>query len=219
MGQEQTPTAHLFLVLDTAGTQLPIDRLEVVLAERPVACLLLSAQAPPPTAGADLQALVTMAQGNGVAVLISNDEGLAKELSADGVHLCLDEEPLAERYARARAILGNDLIVGVDAGSSRHDAMALAEAGADYIAFGVSGSLPDQQRARERQHELVAWWAEIFEPPVVALDIADHERSREFASAGADFIARTFPVGLPAAELKQWLTAAHQALATAVHCN
>jgi thiamine-phosphate pyrophosphorylase len=219
MGQEQTPTAQLFLVLDTAGTKLPVDRLETVLAEKRIACLLLSTQAQQPASDGNLQAIVAMAQRNGVAVLISNDETLAKELSADGVHLSPDEEPPGDRYARARAVLGNDLIVGADAGGSRHDAMALAEAGADYIAFGVPGGLPDQETARERQRELVAWWAEIFEPPVVALDIVDHQQSQEFASTGADFIARTLPVGLAAAELKQWLTAAHQALATAVHSD
>ena len=219
MGQEQTDTAQLVIVLDPTETKLPIDRLEALLADTPVACLILSTPAPGAIQNTNVQALVSMAQHQGIAVLISNDENMAKELSADGVHLSPNEEPITERYARSREMLGTDLIVGVEVGTSRHDAMALAEAGADYVAFGVPSESLSQERARERQRELVAWWAEVFQPPCVALDIMDHEQAGEFAELGADFVARALPNGLADTELKQWLSDAQNALTPSVHCD
>ena len=41
------------------------------------------------------------------------------------------------RAGEVHALLGQNGIVGVDPGISRHDAMTLAEAGADYVAFGA----------------------------------------------------------------------------------
>ena len=38
---------------------------------------------------------------------------------------------------RRAAFSGDRGIIGVDAGISRHDAMTVAEAGADYVAFGA----------------------------------------------------------------------------------
>lgn len=219
MGQEQSRTAQLVIILDPIGTKLPVDRLDELLADIPVACLILATLAPGAIQGGNLPALVSMAQRQGIAVLISNDDDMAKELSADGVHLSPNEEPIAERYARIREVLGTDMIVGVEVGASRHDAMALAEAGADYVAFGIPSEAPSDERARERQRELVAWWAEVFEPPCVALDIMDHEQAREFANLGADFIARALPSGVAETELKQWLSNAQHALTTSVQCD
>ncbi len=53
--------------------------------------------------------------------------------------------------------------------------MEVAEAGADYVAFG-----PDL--------DVVAWWAEIMVVPVVVELGDDLGRARDFIAAGADFI-------------------------------
>ena len=87
----------------------------------------------------------------------------------------------AAAYEEARSILGRDGIVGVDPGISRHDAMTLAEAGAEYIAFGAPAHLKDRDRARERRDELIAWWAEIFQAPCVALDVETPEEAGALA--------------------------------------
>jgi len=219
MGQKLTRTAQLFLVFDLTRTKLPAERLEPLLAKTAVASLLLVTDASRPTPVEILQPLVTTGQQHGCAVLIANDASLAKKLSADGVHLSPGDQPLVDRYTEARETIGNNAIVGIDANGSRHDAMALAEAGADYIAFGLDSFEGDEQQARDRQHEQIAWWAEIFEPPVVALDVTDNEMSRDLAAVGTDFIARTLPAGLSTAELQEWLIATHEALSAATHCD
>ena len=40
-------------------------------------------------------------------------------------------------YAAARAIMGDDKIIGVTCHDSKHLAMEAGEAGADYVAFGA----------------------------------------------------------------------------------
>jgi thiamine-phosphate pyrophosphorylase len=127
---------------------------------------------------------VDLVQAAGAAALICDDPGLAKATRADGVHLSWGAD-LAERYAQARTMLGSGAIVGVDAGVSRHDAMTLGEAGADYIAFGSddSGASPAERNA------LLAWWAEIFEVPVMALNVSDAVEARELADGMIDFAA------------------------------
>src|SRR6478736_6234383 len=54
------------------------------------------------------------------------------------------EKNVADAYAEAKSILGRVGIVGVDPGISRHDAMTLAEDGADYLAFGAPPHLNDR---------------------------------------------------------------------------
>jgi thiamine-phosphate pyrophosphorylase len=103
-------------------------------------------------------------------------------------------------YGAAREVLGPRAIVGADAGRSRHDAMSLGEAGADYVGFGIPAHVGDRGTARERQLDLVEWWSELFEVPCVALD-ADRDDLAALAGAGADFVALSADLAQPEAEL------------------
>jgi thiamine-phosphate pyrophosphorylase len=110
------------------------------------------------------------------ALLFGGDARAAKILGLDGVQL----EAESSAYAAARALLGDDAIIGADCGASRHLAMTLGEAGASYIGFsGLSSDGSD---------ELIAWWSELFELPCVALDPAEESQARAFIAQGADFI-------------------------------
>lgn len=127
--------------------------------------------------------LVDLVQGRGLACLIENDAGLAERLGADGAHI--EADPAA--YTEARKRLGESASIGAGCGLRRHDAMQLAEMGADYVAFGPeAGSDID---AIDQCTELIAWWAGIFVVPCVAWDVDGAAEAARLAALGADFVA------------------------------
>ncbi|WBT39863.1 MULTISPECIES: thiamine phosphate synthase [Hyphomicrobium] len=146
------------------------------------------------------RALVEMAQKKKVAALVADDIGLAQNIGADGVHLSARPD-IEEAYDNARSKLGPDFIVGADAGASRHDAMTLGEAGADYVAFGTARGDADPE---ETQLDLVAWWADIFVVPVVAYGIETAGEIPDLVHARADFIAVSVPRDIAGEAGKAW---------------
>lgn len=153
-----------------------------------IASLVIEQSADAPLVAEQVLPLVEAAQARGVAALLMNDARLARTVKADGVHLAVSPTSLTD-YAAAREILGARGLIGVDAGRSRHDAMALGEAGADYVAFGIPDFVAERDIALRRQLDLVQWWAEIFEVPVVAFDVTTSEHAGALALAGADFVS------------------------------
>lgn len=187
---------QLYVVIE-AGQSAP-ERLQAALGAADIASVLIV-----PAAGRALDAasagpLVELAHGRHAAALIAGDARLARTLKADGVHLPATPD-LEQAYREARDVLGEARVIGIDPGISRHEAMTLAEAGTDYVAFGAPAHLKDRDKARTRRNELIAWWAEIFQVPCVAFDIETAEEARALAEAGADFVAVTLPAGQPAA--------------------
>ena len=100
---------------------------------------------------------------------------------ADGAHLTG-----IEAFAAALDTLKPARIAGCAGLASRHDAMTAAERGADYVMFGdaANGRRPSFDAIVER----VAWWAEVFEVPCVAM-AASFDEVGPLAAAGADFVA------------------------------
>jgi thiamine-phosphate pyrophosphorylase len=182
-------------------------RLAAVLAVAPIASIVLCPGPSRAISAADAAPLIASGQGAGVAMLIESDAELARALRADGVHIPVSDNPLAALEA-ARAWVGGRAIVGVDAGRSRHDAMSLGEAGADYVAFGIPAFVKEREDAADRRAELVAWWAEIFEVPVVAMDVVDRAEVRLLSAAGADFVCLRISTGMPVADAADFATAA-----------
>jgi thiamine-phosphate pyrophosphorylase len=200
---------RLYVVVDERIDPQAVARL---VAAIDVAALLV---APTAEAGLDARAarpLIDLARAKGIAALIAADAGLARTLRADGVHLPWSKD-VAARYGEAREILGGRFIVGADAGRSRHDAMILGEAGADYVGFGIPPHVGDRAAARERQLELIEWWGEIFEVPCVAFDVETAEEAAALSEAGADFVALRPPATSGPAEIKRWGEEVARALA------
>ena len=184
------PDCRIYLVVE--ATPAAVEHLTAATEVADIACCLIV-----PTVGGAIEAaaarpLVARAQQAGVAALLADASDLVRTLRADGVHLN-PARHLLEAYTAARQTLGPDAIVGADVAISRHDAMSLAEAGADYIAFGAPSHLKDRGRARERRDDLVSWWGEIFEVPCVALDVEEPTEAERLARAGANFVAVTAP--------------------------
>lgn len=153
---------------------------------------------------AALKLLVDLAQRRGAAALIDGEHELVRSVNADGAHVGWIKD-VVPAYRATRGLLGERYIVGADAGRSRHDAMEIGEAGGDYVAFGIPAHVGDRATAEARQIELVAWWSDIFEPPVVAYDVVDADHARALADAGADFVAVTLPADVDAKEVRDWI--------------
>jgi thiamine-phosphate pyrophosphorylase len=186
---------------NTAGCQLYVivspgvgarEALTAALKGAPVASVLVRPAEGQALGAGEVKPLVELAQKQNVAVVLQDDAQLARTVRADGVHLTSGKD-IAARYQAAREILGRGAIVGIDPGISRHDAMELAEAGADYVAFGAPAVLKDRARGLEKRDELIGWWAEIFQIPCVALDVETADDAAALALAGADFIGVTLP--------------------------
>ncbi len=197
--------SKLYLVVEAGPAAA--DRLAAALAATDIASVLIC----PPPAGqldaANARGLVETAQKAGAAALVADDAELARTLRADGVHLSPSADP-AGAYETARSILGGRFIVGADAGSSRDDAMTLAEIGADYIAFGSDGDEGPALR-----DDLAAWWAEIFQVPCVALDVASADEAASLQAARCDFIGLTLPSAAPPAASRDLVSAVRAGLA------
>jgi thiamine-phosphate pyrophosphorylase len=98
-----------------------------------------------------------------VAIVIEKHALLVEKHGLDGVHLTD-----GARSIRAfRKDLGPDAIIGAYCGTTRHDGLNAAEAGADYVSFGPVGAsaLGDGRQAGQ---DIFEWWSEIIEVPVVA---------------------------------------------------
>ncbi|WP_421782466.1 thiamine phosphate synthase [Kiloniella litopenaei] len=158
-----------------------------------ISCVLLSGTAnTPATLEKAIEILRPVTQERDIAFLIEDDFQNAKALGCDGVHL-----NNADRYKEAREFLGADYIVGVDCGISRHDAILVGEAGADYVAFNNRRPLPEIEDPDVREFEeggpkgleLLTWWQTMMTPPCVSMDDIPIEAIKSHAAAGADFIA------------------------------
>lgn len=185
---ETTARCRLYLVLP-ASPPAAIERsLAEALNATDVACVLLSAGAEAdPALDARLRELTA---ARDVAFLIENDAARAERIGADGVHIPAD----AALYGQAREHLGQRAIIGVGCNESRHDAMLLAELGADYVAFCSTPALSG--REREERAELVAWWSGIFVVPCVAWNVDTREEATELSGRGADFVALSADIWL-----------------------
>ncbi len=154
---------------------------ETVLAAGRVPCLLALGTGRQGSLGTLRQA----AHRQNAALVVENDVGLAKSMGADGVHLRVGGVSLAQ----AREMLGADVIIGADCPLSRHDAMSLAEAGADYVAFGadIGG---DDAEAVDDLMQMIDWWSGLIEIPCAAWlpAGAGPDMLGRLAGAGADFI-------------------------------
>lgn len=179
------------------------DRLASVLDAHEIACLrltLASRDEDEILRAAD--ACREIAHARDVAIVISDHVLMVERLGLDGIHLSD-----GTRHVRAlRKTLGADAIIGAFCGTTRHEGINAAEAGADYAAFGPVGE-SRLGKGEVAPFDLFEWWSEMIEVPCIAeggLDPALVERLApvtDFFGIGPEI----WPEEDPAAALKRLL--------------
>ena len=182
------PGCRLYLLTPDRITDVAAfaELLDQALAAGDVACLQLRLK------GADdgavrsaVKTLMPVCHRHDVAFILNDRPDLAAELECDGVHIGPDDMP----YDEARRIMGPDAIVGVTCKDSRHVAMELADAGADYVAFGAFFPTATKDDATPADIEVIEIWSETTNVPCVAIGGITVENCEPLIKAGADFLA------------------------------
>ena len=116
--------------------------------------------------------------------IINDDVVLAKEISADGVHLGRDDMDID----MARKILG-DKIIGFSCYNNLEDAITAEIMGADYIALGSFFNSPTKPEARKIAIDLLPIAKSKLNIPVVAIGGITPENGKQLVDNKVDFLA------------------------------
>lgn len=179
------PQPRLMLVtprLDGAADALAQSLAEAMQAADIAAVILPLADAAERDLINRVKTVAKPVQAGGAALLLVDQPALVAKAGADGAHLTH-----ADLSTEALGLLKPDRIAGAGGLSTRHDAMAVAEAGADYVMFGEPDA-DGHRPAREAMLERVGWWADVFEAPCVGY-AGSADEIAPLAAAGADFVA------------------------------
>ncbi len=134
--------------------------------------------------------LLPVCRNASVPFILNDNPALAAEIGADGVHLGQEDVAIAE----ARALMGEEAVIGMSCHASKHLAMDAGEQGADYVAFGAF--YPTASKSPEAlahwgtpEPEILAWWTTHVVLPCVAIGGITPANAAPLVEAGADFIA------------------------------
>jgi thiamine-phosphate pyrophosphorylase len=131
------------------------------------------------------RALVTVCHDHRVPLIINDDIALAVAVGADGVHLGRDDA----RLSAARRTLGPHAIIGVSCYNDLPRAIAAAEAGADYVAFGRFFPSRTKPHALQAEIETLLSAKQRLKVPLVAIGGITADNGAALISSGADLLA------------------------------
>lgn len=203
--QADAPCQLYLAVRPSADSSATVEKLSAILRQVSMPSLLIEPRCGETLSATSVLPLIEIAQQNGVAVMIADDAALARSARADGVHLTSSPDIL-DRLQKAREISGGTLMLGADAGASRHDAMLIGESGTDYVAFGIPPTTRDLTEAIASRFQMIEWWSKVFEVPCVAAGLDNDETAAAIAlaEAGADFACVRMPEGMATPDLIEW---------------
>ena len=131
------------------------------------------------------QALRKLTRDSNVIFIINDDPKLAAKVDADGVHLgAADGE-----VAAARALLGENKLIGVSCYNKLQLARNAVAAGADYVAFGAFFSSSVKPNAAVASLALLREARAALAVPIVAIGGINAANGSELVRAGADALA------------------------------
>jgi thiamine-phosphate pyrophosphorylase len=131
------------------------------------------------------RAILPLCRQYQVPFIINDSIKLCLTLGADGVHLGADDGNLAE----ARARLGAGKILGASCYNRLDLALAAAEAGADYAAFGACFASGTKPNAVAAPLDLFVQTRQLVDIPLVAIGGINLENATQAIQAGADAVA------------------------------
>jgi thiamine-phosphate pyrophosphorylase len=132
-----------------------------------------------------VETLMPLCWDRDIAFIINDRADLAKRFSADGVHLGRDDIS----YDAARKLLGPDKIIGMSCYDSKDDAFDLANAGADYVAFGSAYPTTTKQASTSAPLALFEDWCASTTTPCVAIGGITPFNCGPLVKADVDFLA------------------------------
>lgn len=129
--------------------------------------------------------LASLCRARKVPLIINDDVELARSVSADGVHLGIDDDSVRA----ARAQLGADAIIGVSCYNQLARAQDAVAAGADYVAFGRFFASITKPNAVTADIELLVDARHQLQVPIVAIGGITSDNGGALIAAGADYLA------------------------------
>jgi thiamine-phosphate pyrophosphorylase len=129
--------------------------------------------------------LLALCREFGASLIINDNVELARDIDADGVHIGIDDAPLAQ----ARSRLGPDKIIGVSCYDSLPRALDAEAQGADYVAFGSFFPSATKPHAVVASLPLLTEAKRKLTVPVVAIGGITPGNAPRLIEAGADAIA------------------------------
>jgi thiamine-phosphate pyrophosphorylase len=132
---------------------------------------------------AEARAVLALARGHGVPLIVNDDVGLARATGAEGAHLGRDDGDVRA----ARAVMRQGLL-GVSCYDRLELARAAAAAGADYVAFGAVFASSTKPAAVRAPLSLFRE-ARSLGVPLAAIGGITLENAPQAIAAGADLLA------------------------------
>jgi thiamine-phosphate pyrophosphorylase len=131
------------------------------------------------------QALSQLCHKYQIPLIINDDVVLAQQVGADGVHLGKDDADIAS----ARAVLGEQAIIGVSCYNQLSLALDAVKAGTNYVAFGRFFNSATKPNAIGCSVEILRDARQRLNCPLVAIGGITPDNGKELIKAGADCLA------------------------------
>ena len=129
--------------------------------------------------------LLGLCRARRVPLIVNDDPVLAADIGADGVHVGRDDGDVRS----ARSIVGNRCIVGASCYDRLDLALAAADDGATYVAFGSFFASPTKPHAVSAPSSLLSSARDRLDVPVVAIGGITADNGTSLIEAGARFLA------------------------------
>ena len=133
----------------------------------------------------EASALASLCKEYNVCFIINDNIQLAKQVKADGVHLGRDDGSIDE----ARAVLGDDAIIGVTCYQDIERALEAEKLGANYVAFGRFFASPTKPNAPQADIELLQQARQQLSLPICCIGGITVQNADRLIENGADMIA------------------------------